>query len=60
VDDPRDTLVRLIEAEFDGTPAYFAVFLESPGAGQPPDTVVVWVTARDDCDRILNLTSHRI
>ena len=26
-----------------GTPAFFAVFLQSPGAGQAPDHVVVWV-----------------
>ena len=29
VGDERDTLLRLIEAEFDGTPAYIATFLES-------------------------------
>jgi predicted anti-sigma-YlaC factor YlaD len=54
IDEPTDTLVRLLRARFDDTPAYFAVFLESPGADQPPDTVVVWVTARDDCGRILH------
>jgi anti-sigma factor RsiW len=49
VDDPKDTLVRLIEAKFKGEPAYFAVFLEGPGAGQPADRVVVWVVARNGC-----------
>ena len=29
----------LIRARFQGTPAYLAVFLEGPGAGQPADTV---------------------
>jgi anti-sigma factor RsiW len=61
VDEPTtDTLVRLIQARYEGTPAYFAVFLESPGAGQPPDTVVVWVTARDDCTRFLDAASQAI
>jgi anti-sigma factor RsiW len=49
VGDPRDTLIRLIEAEFDGTPAYIAAFLESPGADQPPDKVLIWVAAIDGC-----------
>jgi hypothetical protein len=55
--DPRDTLVRLIEARYEGTPAYFAVFLESPGADQPADKAVVWVVARRDC-RILTFASQ--
>jgi hypothetical protein len=49
LDDPRDHLVRLIEAEYKRTPAYFAVFEESPGAGQPPNAVVVWGAAIDGC-----------
>jgi hypothetical protein len=57
--DPRDVLVRLIEAEFEGTPAYIAVFAEGPGAGQPPDHIVVWVVATDDC-RVLTSASQRI
>lgn len=56
LDDPRETLVRLIEAQYRGTPAYFAVFLESPGGGQPPDSAIVWVVATRDC-RILTLAS---
>ena len=47
--DPRDTLVRLIEAEYQGTPAFLAVFAEGPGAAQPPDTIVVWVASTSDC-----------
>ena len=57
--DPRDDLIRLIEAEYRGTPAYIAVFAEGPGAGQPPDHIVVWVVATDDC-RILTTASQRI
>ena len=49
VGDERDTLLRLIEAEFEGTPAYIATFLESPGADQPPDKIVIYVAAVDDC-----------
>jgi anti-sigma factor ChrR (cupin superfamily) len=49
LDDARDTLVRLIEAEYEGTPAYLAVFLESPAAGEPPSTAVVYVVATSDC-----------
>jgi hypothetical protein len=49
VDDPEDALVRLIEARYRDSPAYLAVFLESPGAGQPPDRVVVWVVAKGSC-----------
>jgi anti-sigma factor RsiW len=56
LDDTNYVLTRLIEAKFERTPAYIALFLQSPGAGQPPDHAVVWVVARDDC-RILNLQS---
>jgi hypothetical protein len=56
LDDPRERLDRLIEAQYQGTPAYFAVFLESPGGGQPPDSAIVWVVATRDC-RILTLAS---
>lgn len=49
LDDPRDVLVRLISAEYKGTPAYFAVFEESPGAGLPPNAVVVWIASFDGC-----------
>ena len=59
VDDPRDTLMRLIEAEYEGTPAYIAVYAESPGAGQPADTVVVWAVAKSGC-QILTTASLRV
>jgi len=42
---PQDVLIRLIEAAFEDTPAYIAVFSEGPGAGQPPDHIVVFVVA---------------
>jgi hypothetical protein len=56
---PGDELVRLIEAEFEGTPAYIAVFAQGPGAGQPPDHVVVVVVATDDC-RLLTSADLRV
>jgi anti-sigma factor RsiW len=56
LDDPNSTLSRLIQARYERTPAYLAVFLQSPGAGQPPDHAVVWVVARNDC-RILTIQS---
>lgn len=59
IEDPSDRLVRLIEAEYLDTPAYLAVFLESPGAGQPPTHSVVWVAAIDDC-RNLAFASQRL
>jgi anti-sigma factor RsiW len=58
-DDPRDVLIRLIQAKFEGTPAYIAVFAESPGAGQPADHVVVWVVSTRDCS-ILSTASQRV
>jgi len=51
-----DRLVRLIRARFDGKPAYLGVYLESPGADQPPNRVVIWVVAANDC-RILSFSS---
>jgi anti-sigma factor ChrR (cupin superfamily) len=45
----NDSLARLIDASFHGTPAYLAVFLQSPGADQPPAKVVVWIVAKSDC-----------
>jgi hypothetical protein len=59
VGDPRDTLIRLIAAEFDGTPAYIALYAESPGAGQPADRVVVWAVDQQTCG-ILTTASLRI
>jgi hypothetical protein len=50
---------RLIGARFQGTPAYLAVFLEGPGADQPPDSVVVWVFAAKDC-AILSFSNARL
>jgi hypothetical protein len=59
VPDTGGMLVRLIQARFEGTPAYIGVYLERPGPDQPPDTVRVWVVARDGC-AILNGTQASI
>jgi hypothetical protein len=56
---PNDVLIRLIEARFEGTPAFIGVFSEGPSAGQAPDHIVVFVVATDDC-RILSTASQRI
>lgn len=42
-------LIRLIQARFEGREAYIAVYLQGPGAAEPPDTTDVWVAAKDDC-----------
>jgi anti-sigma factor RsiW len=55
----RDQLVRLIEASYLGRPAYIGVIFEGPGAGLPPDRVVVWVVSTRDC-RILTLADKSI
>ena len=57
--DQGGELQTLIRARFKGTPAYLAVFTEGPGAGQPADTVTVWVLATTDC-RILSFSSAQL
>ena len=56
---PLGQLAHLIQARFEGRPAYIAVYLEGPGAGEPADTAVVWAAAKDDCT-ILSFASARI
>ena len=57
--DQTGELQSLIRARFEGTPAYLAVFLESPGAGQPADAVTVWVLSTKDCG-ILSFSSAQL
>jgi hypothetical protein len=57
--DETGLLTQLIKARFQGAPAYLAVFLEGPGADQPPDSVSVWVLATDDC-AILSFSNARL
>jgi Putative zinc-finger len=49
----------VIEARFQGTPAYIGIFLLAPVTGGPPDRVQVWVAARDGC-RPLSYAQTRI
>jgi hypothetical protein len=56
---PAGRLARLILARFEGRDAYIAVYLEGPGANEPPDTAAVWVASKDDCS-ILSFASARI
>jgi anti-sigma factor RsiW len=48
-DEATGRLSRVIQARFQGRAAYVGLYLESPGAGEPPDLVAAWVAARDDC-----------
>jgi DNA-binding transcriptional regulator YdaS (Cro superfamily) len=48
----RDRLVRLIQATFQGRPAYIGVYLQQPGADQPADRIVIWVVTRQDCSTL--------
>jgi len=57
--DDRHVLVRLLEARYVGTAAYFGVFHEGPGGGRPPERVVVWVVSKSDC-AILTLLSQNV
>jgi hypothetical protein len=50
--------VRVIEARFQEKPALIGIFLNGPGAGQPADLVVVWVSSQDCV--FLHYASHRI
>jgi predicted anti-sigma-YlaC factor YlaD len=53
------TPTRLISATFEGTPAYLAVVLEGPAAGQPADTGSVWVADIASCQP-LSFTTARL
>ena len=52
-------LTQLIRARFEGKEAYIAVYLEGPGAGEPPDTAAVWAASSKDCS-VLSFASARI
>jgi hypothetical protein len=56
---PTGRLTSIVAATFDGRDAYIAVYLEGPGAGQPPDTVAVYAASRDGC-QLLSFASARI
>jgi hypothetical protein len=58
-DQQAGRLAQLIQARFEGERAYIAVYLEGPGAGEPPDTVAVWAASSADCT-VLSFASARI
>jgi putative zinc finger protein len=45
----KDTLVEIIAARFNGTPAYVAAFNHRPAPGEPPNLLTIWVSARTGC-----------
>lgn len=57
--DEGGQLVRLVQARFQGASAILAVFLEGPGADQPPDAVSIWVFATQGCG-ILSYSNARL
>jgi hypothetical protein len=56
---PEGSLTRVIQATFDGEPAYFGVYLTSPGSGLPPDALHLDVAAAHGC-RILAQSTARL
>ncbi len=51
--------VRVIVARFEEKPALFGIFLNGPGAGQPADLVVVWVSSSELRAAPLRVPPHR-
>ena len=58
-DQQSGRLTRLIRARFEGEEAYIAVYLEGPGAGEPPDTATVWAASSESC-MVLSFAEARI
>jgi anti-sigma factor RsiW len=56
---PEGRLARLIQARFHGREAYLAVYLEGPGADQPPDLATVYVASRNDCSLLTLASAQR-
>jgi hypothetical protein len=54
-----DALVRLIEARYQGAPAYLAVVVEAPGPGETANEVIVWIVRKDGCT-IANFAFRRL
>lgn len=56
--DDRDVLVRVLQADYLGTPAFIAVFHEGPGGGLPAERVVVWAVSSADCTNLTFLSQN--
>jgi hypothetical protein len=52
-----DQLLEVLVARFDGTPAFVAVFVHHPGAGQPANLLTIWVASQHGC-RLLHYASQ--
>ncbi|MBI3647176.1 MAG: hypothetical protein HY240_00200 [Actinobacteria bacterium] len=46
---PNTVLVRLIQATYEGQPAYLAIFVHGPAPGEPADRVQTWVVLVKGC-----------
>jgi putative zinc finger protein len=57
--DPQGRLVRVILAKFNGQPAYFGVYLVSPGEGLPSNELRIDVASAHGC-RILSQSSAKL
>jgi hypothetical protein len=53
--DKGGELQRVVDAKYEGTPAYIGVFFEPPPEGGALDRAVTWVVAKKACD----LTKHK-
>ena len=51
------TPIRVIEATYQGTPAYLGVARQTP-PGEASDRILVWVLARDACE-LISFTQRR-
>jgi hypothetical protein len=51
------TTVRIIEASYQGRPAYLGVARQTPEKG--PDRILVWVLAREACE-LISYTQRRV
>jgi anti-sigma factor RsiW len=45
----NDQLLEVLVARFEGRPAFVAVFVHRPGAGQPPSLLAIWVASQSGC-----------
>jgi hypothetical protein len=53
-----DQLIEIIQARFEGKPAYIAAYKHAPGAGEPPNLLTIWVAARPPACTLLHYASQ--
>jgi len=49
-DEATGTLTRVVLARYEGTPAYFGLYAQGPGAGLPPTQLLMLVASVHGCD----------